>query len=62
VSILKKLLATADVFVTNVRQQGLARLGLTYEALKNEFPALVYAHLTAFGRKGPLQNDAGYVY
>jgi len=58
--ILKRLLANADVFVTNVRLQSLQKVGLDYEALKAEFPRLIYAHFTAFGRTGDKANDPGY--
>jgi len=60
VALLKRLLAKADVFVTNIRLRSLRKVGLDYEALASEFPALVYAHLSAFGRTGPLVNDPGY--
>ena len=48
-----ELIATADVFVTNVRSGGLRRLGLDYESLSERFPELIYAHITGFGREGP---------
>ena len=38
-----KLLAQADVFVTNTRQNSLKRLGLSYEDLKEKYPRLIYA-------------------
>ena len=40
--VLKELIATADVFVSNVRPQGLARAGLGYEDLARENPSLMY--------------------
>ena len=48
-----KLLSQADVFVTNTRHAALARLGLTYEDLKDKYPALVYAMVIGYGEKGP---------
>ena len=51
--IFKRLLADADVFVTNNREKALRRLGISYEDLKNEFPKLIYAQVTGFGPKGP---------
>lgn len=47
------LIGTADVFVTNVRTGGLARLGLDYETLSARFPELIYAQVSGFGRTGP---------
>ena len=43
-----------------VRQQSLVKLGLDYAALQQQFPALIYGHLSAFGRAGPQQHDPGY--
>lgn len=55
-----KLLADADVFLTNVRPQGLARLGLDYEALKEKYPRLIYATISGYGEKGPRADSPGY--
>lgn len=59
-TLLLRLLETADVFVTNVRSRSLVKMGLDYETLAQRFPKLIYGHLTAFGRAGPLENAAGY--
>ncbi len=48
-----KLLAQADVFVTNVRPAGLKRLGLSYEDLKEKYPRLIYSIVIGYGEKGP---------
>ena len=48
-----KLLAQADVFVTNTRQNSLKRLGLSYEDLKEKYPKLIYAIILGYGEKGP---------
>mmetsp|Transcript_56429 Transcript_56429/g.168002 ORF Transcript_56429/g.168002 Transcript_56429/m.168002 type:complete len:449 (-) Transcript_56429:73-1419(-) len=60
VALLKRILAKADVLVTNIRLRSLQKAGMDYESLAPEFPRLVYAHLSAFGRSGPLKNDPGY--
>lgn len=54
------LLAGADVFVTNVRPAGLARLGLDAGTLSTRFPRLVYAIVTGYGLQGPEVDRAGY--
>lgn len=59
-SSLKTLLRNADILVTNVRLQSLTRYGLDYESLRDEFPHLVYAGLTAWGSVGPDINLPGY--
>lgn len=48
-----KLLACADVFITNLRVPALRRLGLDYEALKDRYPGMVYAIGLGYGEKGP---------
>ena len=48
-----KLLAEADVFVTNTRPKALKRLGLSYEDLKERYPGLIYAILLGYGEEGP---------
>ena len=58
--ILFRLLADADVFLTNWRPQALARSGLTYEALHARFPKLVFGTLTGYGDKGPDKDLPGY--
>ena len=55
-----RLLATADVFVTNVRPDALERLGLGHEHVMARYPRLVYASLTGYGLEGPERNRAGY--
>lgn len=54
------LLETADVFVTNIREGALKRLGCDYDALKDRFPKLVVARITAYGDKGPRAAEPGY--
>lgn len=48
-----KLLAEADVFVTNTRPAGLKRLGIYYDDLKEKYPSLIYAIVLGYGEKGP---------
>ncbi len=50
---LHKLLAEADVFITNIRPNALKRLGLSYEDLKETYPALIYGILLGYGEEGP---------
>eukprot|EP01051_Picozoa_sp_SAG22_P024956 SAG22_NODE_7166_length_768_cov_1.393124_1_plen_168_part_10 len=59
-AILLKLLATADIFITNVRLKSLRKAGLDYESLAPLFPRLIVGHLSAFGRTGPMADDPGY--
>ena len=54
------LVATADVFLTNVRPDAVDRLGFGPAALLEEHSRLVYAQVTGFGRTGPDAHRAGY--
>src|SRR6266436_8092462 len=58
--ILKKLVATADVFVENYRPGALEALGLGYEALAAINPRLIYASFSAFGHTGPHRERTAY--
>ena len=58
--ILFKLLENADLFLTNWRPQALEKNGLTYEALHERFPRLVYGTLTGFGEVGPDKDLPGF--
>ena len=58
--ILKKLVATADVFVENYRPGALDALGLGYEALSALNPRLIYASFSAFGDTGPHRERTAY--
>ena len=58
--VLERLLATADVFVTNLRVDALERLGLGHVEVRERHPRLVYASVTGFGLDGPERDRAGY--
>jgi crotonobetainyl-CoA:carnitine CoA-transferase CaiB-like acyl-CoA transferase len=58
--VLYKLLAEADVFVTSLRADARARLGIGAEELTGRFPHLVYASGSGLGTEGPEANQGGY--
>ena len=55
-----KLLSDADVFLTNVREGSLKKLGLDYDSLREIYPELIYASVDGFGRKGPDAASPGF--
>ncbi len=55
----KRLVATADVLVENLRGGVLERLGLDYETLAAAHPRLIYASASGWGPEGPLKTVAG---
>jgi CoA:oxalate CoA-transferase len=50
---LLRLIETADVFVQNMRQGVMEKLGLSYEVMKERNPAIIYASASGYGPKGP---------
>ncbi len=60
IAALKKLIATADVVVENFRPDVKFRLGLDYDSLAKDQPALVYASISGFGQTGPLAERPGF--
>jgi crotonobetainyl-CoA:carnitine CoA-transferase CaiB-like acyl-CoA transferase len=55
----KKLAAEADVLIENWRRGALEKLGLGYNALREENPDLIYCSITGFG-PGPDEDRPGY--
>ena len=55
-----KLLETADVVVENNRAASLARLGISYEEMKQRKPNIIHASLNAFGYDGPWAERPGW--
>ncbi|OAP59565.1 hypothetical protein AYL99_06863 [Fonsecaea erecta] len=58
--VLKKLLCKADVLVQNLAPGAAARLGLAYEALKDDHPRLIVCDISGYGQDGPYANKKAY--
>lgn len=58
--VLYKLVADADVFVTNAPQKPRERLRIRYEDLKPLNSRLIYASLSAYGETGPEAHRTGF--
>jgi crotonobetainyl-CoA:carnitine CoA-transferase CaiB-like acyl-CoA transferase len=56
------MVAKADAVLDNLRGDLPEKLGLTYEDLKGANPAIVCAHLSAYGREGSRKAWPGYDY
>lgn len=56
----EQVIASADVFLTNMRPAFLERIGLDHETLRDRFPRLVYASLTGYGLVGPDRDAPGF--
>lgn len=52
-AVLRRMIAKADIFVHNMRPPAIARLGLSYDEIKQNNPRLVYCSAIGFGQNGP---------
>ena len=59
-NILDKLLASADVLVQNLAPGAAARLGLSFEALNEKYPALIVCDISGYGANGPYRDKKAY--
>ncbi|MBN2760288.1 MAG: CoA transferase [Rhodobacteraceae bacterium] len=57
---LRRLVRRADVLVENFRPGVMDRLGLGYDVLKAENPALIYCAISGFGQTGPWAARPAY--
>ncbi len=60
VTILKKMLATADVVIENYRKGTMERLGLGYDELRRANSGLIFGEISGFGRTGPYAERGGF--
>jgi crotonobetainyl-CoA:carnitine CoA-transferase CaiB-like acyl-CoA transferase len=58
--VMRALLAEADVFIHNVRMEGMSRLGFDYNQVTTLNPDLIYVHCAGFGSEGPYANLQAY--
>ncbi len=56
----RRLVKTADVVVENFRPGVMDRLGVGYEALREERSDLIYCAISGFGQDGPLRDLPAY--
>lgn len=57
---LLELLQTADVLVQNLAPGAAARMGLSYEALKDSNPKLIVCDISGYGADGPYRDKKAY--
>lgn len=58
--VLRRLLEGADVLTESYRRGVMERMGFGYEALRRDYPRLVYCSVSGFGRTGPYADRAGF--
>ncbi len=59
-TILAKLLEHTDVLVQNLAPGAAARLGLSYETLKQAHPKLIVCDISGYGADGPYRDKIAY--
>lgn len=57
---MRRLLGTADVFIHNMRGAAAAKLGISYDQLREAYPRLVYAAAQGFGAGGRYRDRPAY--
>ena len=57
---LRKLIETADVFITNFRPRAQKRLKISYDDVKDLNPRLIFAYGSGYGETGPDVDQPGY--
>lgn len=58
-AVFHKLLSKADIFLTSTRGAALKKMGLDYDSLKDKYPKLIMAHVTGWGKDGPMSTLPG---
>jgi crotonobetainyl-CoA:carnitine CoA-transferase CaiB-like acyl-CoA transferase len=57
--LIRRLAATADIFIENFKVGDLARFGLDYDGIRTVRPDIIYCSITAFGQTGPYAARPG---
>jgi itaconate CoA-transferase len=58
--IVHKLLENADVLVQNLAPGAAARMGFSYDALKDRYPRLIVCDISGYGADGPYRDKKAY--
>jgi len=57
---LYRLVASSDVMLSNLRPKSMDRLGLSYDRVQRENPAIIYAGIYGYGEGGPYAGKPAY--
>ncbi len=60
VEVLRKMLATADIFLENFRPPTRAKLGLDYDELAKLNAKLIHCSISGYGQSGPYRDKPGF--
>ena len=59
-AVLKRMIATADVFVQNLAPGAADRLGVGPQAMRAANPRLIYVSISGYGEDGPYRDQKAY--
>jgi len=59
-NIFNRLIGSADVFLTNLRNSTKPKLGIDYAALAAVNPKIIHASVSGFGQKGPMSDIGAF--
>lgn len=59
-TVVRQLLGNADVLVQNLAPGAAARMGFSYDLLKEEFPRLIVCDVSGYGADGPYRDKKAY--
>lgn len=57
---MRRLVASSDIFIHNVRDKAISRLGFGYEAMRSINEKLIYVHCVGYGSDGPYADLPAY--
>lgn len=58
--VVRKLLENADVLVQNLAPGAAARMGFSYEGLRDQYPRLIVCDISGYGADGPYRDKKAY--
>jgi len=58
--IVHRLIPQFDIFLTNLRQKTVEKMGMTYPILSAHNPRLIYVSVSSYGHKGPDKDLGGF--
>ena len=58
--VFERLIARADVFLTNLRKSTKKKMGLDYETLARINPGIIHASVSGYGTAGPMDNTGAF--
>ena len=58
--VLRKLVGVSDIFIQNFRPGTIAKMGFSYDVLKELNPRIIMVNVSAYGQYGPYKDRVGF--